>query len=116
VQDEDTCGDLVACCEEFSSMRIIAKSTLRAFWQRYPDAEEPLLAWYRETEKADWESPARVKEKYGSASFVGGNRVVFNMKGNAYRLVVQINYPYRIVYVRFVGTHAEYDLTDVEEV
>ena len=97
-------------------MRIIAKSTLRAFWRRHPDAEEPLLAWYRETEKADWEIPAQVKEKYRSASFVGGNRVVFNIKGNDYRLVVKINYPYRIVYVRFVGTHADYNKIDVEEV
>jgi len=97
-------------------MRIIAKSTLRVFWQRHPDAEEPLLAWFRETEKADWESPARVKAQYRSASFVRGNRVVFNIKGNDYRLVVKINYPYRVVYVRFVGTHAEYDKINVEEV
>lgn len=97
-------------------MRIIARSTLRAFWQHHPDAEEPLLAWYRETDKADWESPSRVKEKYRSASFVGGNRVVFNMKGNDYRLVVYINYPYRVVYGRFVGTLADYDKIDVEEV
>jgi mRNA interferase HigB len=97
-------------------MRILAKSTLRAFWERHPNAEEPLLAWYRETEKADWDSPAQVKARYRSASFVGENRVIFNIKGNAYRLVVQINYPYRVVYVRFVGTHAEYDKIDVEEV
>ena len=97
-------------------MRIIAKSTLRTFWERHPNAEEPLLAWYRETEKADWESPAQVKERYRSASFVGENRVIFNIKGNDYRLVVQINYPYRVVYVRFVGTHAEYDNIDVREV
>ena len=97
-------------------MRIIAKSTLRTFWERHPNAEEPLLAWYRETEKADWESPAQVKARYRSASFVGENRVLFNIKGNDYRLVVKINYPYRVVYVRFVGTHAEYDKIDVEEV
>jgi mRNA interferase HigB len=97
-------------------MRILAKSTLRAFWERHPNAEEPLLAWYRETEKADWDSPAQVKARYRSASFVGENRVIFNIKGNAYRLVVQINYSYRVVYVRFVGTHAEYDKIDVEEV
>ena len=97
-------------------MRINAKKTLRAFWQRYPEAEEPLLAWYRETEKADWEGPAQVKERYKSASFVGGNRVIFNIKGNDYRLVVKINYPYRVVYIRFVGTHADYDKIDVEEV
>ena len=97
-------------------MRIIAKSTLRTFWERHPNAEEPLLAWYRETEKADWESPAQVKERYRSASFVGENRVIFNIKGNDYRLVVKINYPYRVVYVRFVGTHVEYDKIDVREV
>jgi mRNA interferase HigB len=96
-------------------MRVIAKRTLREFWLRYPDAEDPLLAWYREVEKEDWSNPAQVKQKYGSASFVG-NRVVFNIKGNDYRLVVWINYPGRIVYVRFVGTHKEYDEIDVKEV
>jgi mRNA interferase HigB len=97
-------------------VRIIAKGTLRAFWERHPDAEEPLLAWYREVEKADWSEPSQVKEKYRNASFVKGNRVIFNIKGNDYRLVVKINYPYRVVYVRFVGTHVEYDKVDVEEV
>ena len=97
-------------------MRIIAKSTLRDFWERFPDAEESLLAWYREVEKEDWDTPAKVKEKYGNASIVGDNRVVFNIKGNDYRLVVKINYEYRVVYVRFVGTHAEYDKINVEEV
>ncbi len=97
-------------------MRIIAKSTLRAFWMSQPDAEEPLLAWYREVEKEDWNLPAQVKENYRSASIMKGSRVVFNIKGNDYRLVVKINYPYRVVYVRFVGTHVEYDAIDVEEV
>jgi mRNA interferase HigB len=96
-------------------VRIIAKRTLREFWVRCPDAEDPLLAWFREVEKEDWSNPAQVKEKYRSASFVG-NRVVFNIKGNDYRLVVKINYPRRIVYVRFVGTHKEYDEIDVKEV
>ena len=67
-------------------------------------------------QKEDWDTPAKVKGKYGSASIVGNNRVVFNIKGNAHRLVVAINYPYRVVYIRFVGTHAEYDGIDVEEV
>jgi mRNA interferase HigB len=97
-------------------MRIIAKRTLREFWERYPEAKEPLLAWYREVEKQDWDRPADVKAKYGGASIVGDNRVVFNIKGNDYRLVVKINYPYRVVYIRFVGTHAEYDAIDVKEV
>jgi len=97
-------------------MRVIAKSTLQAFWRRHPDAEGPLLAWYREVEKEDWDGPAKVKAKYRNASFVAHNRVVFNIKGNDYRLVVKINYPYRMVYVRFVGTHTEYNKIDVEEV
>lgn len=97
-------------------MRIIAKRTLRAFWERQADAEEPLLAWYREVEQADWDTPTELKAQYRNASIVGGNRVVFNIKGNDYRLVVRINYPYRVVYVRFVGTHTEYDAVNVEEV
>jgi len=97
-------------------MRIIAKRTLRAFWALYPDAEEPLLAWYREVEKEDWSTPQQLKEKYRNASIVKGSRAVFNIKGNDYRLVVKINYPYRVVYVRFVGSHAEYDNINVEEV
>ena len=93
----------------------MAKRTLREFWEHYPNAEQPLLAWYREVVREDWDTPAKVKAKYRSVSFVG-DRVVFNIKGNDYRLVVKINYPYRVVYVRFVGTHAEYDAVDVEEV
>jgi mRNA interferase HigB len=97
-------------------MRVIAKSALREFWGLHPDAEEPLLAWYREVEKEDWDTPAKVKARYRAASIVGDNRVVFNIKGNKYRLVVKINYPYRVVYIRFVGTHARYDKIDAEEV
>lgn len=96
-------------------MRIIAKRTLREFSERHPDAEEPLLAWYREVEQEDWDTPAKVKAKYRNASIVGDNRVVFNIKGNDYRVVVKINYPFRIVYIRFVGTHAAYDRINVEE-
>jgi mRNA interferase HigB len=97
-------------------MRIIAKRPLRDFWEVHPDAEEPLLAWYREVQREDWDTPAKVKEKYRSASVIGDNRVVFNIKGNEYRLVVKINYAYRVVYIRFVGTHAEYDEIDAEDV
>lgn len=97
-------------------MRIIAKATLRAFWIRHPDAEESLLAWYREAQKADWDRPEKIKEKYRSASFVGRNRVVFNIKGNKYRLVVKMKYEKQLVFVRFVGTHTDYDAINVEEV
>jgi mRNA interferase HigB len=97
-------------------MRIIAKSRLRDFWKRHADAEEPLLAWYREVSNADWAGPAKIKEMFGSASILKKSRVVFNIHGNDYRLVVRINYPYRVVYVRFVGTHKEYDGINAEEV
>lgn len=97
-------------------MRVIAKRTLQAFWRRHSDAEGPLLAWYHEAEKTGWEGPAEIKARYRNASFLRDNRVVFNVKGNTYRLVVRINYPHGIVYVRFVGTHAEYDKIDAGEV
>lgn len=97
-------------------MRVIAKKRLREFWERHPAAREPLLAWFREVEQEDWGTPAAVKAKYSNASILGGDRVVFNVKGNAYRLVVRIKYAYRIVYIRFVGTHAEYDSVDAREV
>jgi mRNA interferase HigB len=97
-------------------MRVIAKSTLRMFWQRHPDAEEALQAWYDEAERAVWRTPAEIRSRYASASILADNRVVFNIKGNQYRLVVQIHYNTQIVYVRFVGTHAEYDCIDAETV
>ena len=96
-------------------VRVIAKSRLRVFWERFPDAEGALLAWFREVEKERWGSPADVKQKYRNASIVG-DRVVFNIKGNRYRLVVRVNYEFEVAYVRFVGTHEEYDEIDVKEV
>lgn len=97
-------------------MRIIKIKTLREFWQRQPDAEEPLLAWYREAKAADWDEPARIKEKYSSASILKNRRVVFNVHGNKYRLIVKINYKYRVVYIRFIGTHKEYNEINAEEI
>ncbi len=74
------------------------------------------MAWYREAQKADWDRPEKIKEKYRSASFVGRNRVVFNIKGNKYRLVVKMKYEKQLVFVRFVGTHTDYEAINVEEV
>lgn len=98
-------------------MRIISRRALREFWEdpAYADAEQPLKAWFREAELADWANPAAVKADFRSASIVG-DRIVFNIGGNKYRLVVRANYPYRVFYIRFVGTHAQYDRTDVREV
>ena len=100
-------------------MRVIALSTLRAFWEGTPacaDAREPVLAWYRHVLRADWHSPAEVKMDFGTASILRDGRVVFNIAGNKYRLVVWINYPYRVVYVRFIGTHAQYDKIDAQTI
>lgn len=97
-------------------MRIIARKALQEFWDRHPDAEQPLKAWFKFTQKADWKAPMEVKSDYGSASILADSRVCFNIAGNKYRLVVKINYPYRIVYIRFVGTHAEYDAIDATQI
>lgn len=100
-------------------MRIIALSTLRVFWENNPDcrdAKEPVLAWYRHALKAQWSSPAEVREDFRNASILRDGRVVFNIAGNKYRLVVWINYAYCVVYVRFIGTHAQYDAIDARTI
>ena len=94
-------------------MRILSKSTLRAFWDKYPAAEPALRTWYRAAVAANWTGPNDVKALYGNASIVANNRVVFHIKSNTFRLVVEISYFTRIVYVLFVGTHAEYDNINV---
>ncbi|MBS0228173.1 MAG: type II toxin-antitoxin system HigB family toxin [Proteobacteria bacterium] len=93
-------------------MKVIAVSTLRSFWERHPDAEQPLKAWHDEARHATWETPLDIKRHYANASFVGRNRVVFNIKGNDYRLVVAVAYRFQAVYIKFVGTHAHYDRID----
>ena len=97
-------------------MRVIAVSTLRAFWERHPDAEQPLKAWYEEATNATWAQPADIKARYRSASVLKNRRVVFNVKGNDYRLIVAIAYKLQIVYVKFVGTHQEYDAVDAQTI
>lgn len=97
-------------------MRVIAVSTLRAFWERHPDAEQPLKAWYEEVSHARWTQPSEIKERYRSASVLKNRRVVFNIKGNDYRLIVSVAYQLQIVYVKFIGTHKAYDAVDAETV
>lgn len=97
-------------------MRIVAIRTLKDFWKGHPDAEQPLKAWYDEARAAAWTSPQDIKDRYASASFVGGNRVVFNIKGNDYRLIVAVAYRFQAVYIKFIGTHAEYDKVDAATV
>lgn len=97
-------------------MRIISRRTLREFWERHADAEQPLRAWYSEAKRASWESPAEVRSRCATASFVGSDRVIFKIGGNKYRLIVAIRYELGIVFIRFVGTHAEYDRVDARRV
>lgn len=97
-------------------MRVIAKRTLRDFWEKHADSEQQLKAWYNEAEQANWKSPNEIKKDYPSASILEDNRMVFNIKGNRYRLIVKINYNYGVVWIRFVGTHAEYDKIDATKI
>ncbi len=97
-------------------MRVIARKTLKDYWEKEPRTEQELKAWFAEAEAAEWKNPADVKAKYGNASILKDGRVVFNICGNNYRLVVWINFEFRTVYVRFVGTHKEYDKIDVQRI
>ena len=98
-------------------MRIFNRSTLVAFWSQHPDAEAPLRLWFSIVERASWAGPADVRAVFGTADFLKQNRVVFDIKGNSYRLIAQIKYgPLFLVYVRFIGTHAEYDKIDAAKV
>ena len=93
-------------------MRVIARRTLVDFWTVHANAEQPLKAWFKFVKSADWDSPAAVKADYRNASFLAGNRVCFNIAGNKYRLIVKVNYRRRVLFIRFIGTHAEYDKID----
>lgn len=99
-------------------MRVIMRRALQKYWERpgRKDAEEPLMAWFAEANSAAWRSPADIKARYRSASFVSDNRVVFNIGGNKHRLVVYVNYERGIVLIKFVGSHVEYDKIDVTTV
>lgn len=97
-------------------MRVIAVSTLKIFWQRHPGAEQPLKAWHDEARHAAWATPQDIRNHYASASFVGRSRVVFNIKGNDYRLVVAVTYRFQALYIKFIRTHAEYDRIDAATV
>lgn len=97
-------------------MRIIARKTLKDYWERVLGTEQELKAWFAEARAADWQTPAEVKAKYGNASILKGGRVVFNICGNNHRLVASINYDFRIIYIRFVGSHKEYDEIDAQTI
>ncbi len=97
-------------------MRIISKKILREFWEKHSDSQQQLKSWFQETSAVEWRNPKDIKKVYPSASFLVDNRVVFNIKGNTYRLIVKINYDYCMIWIRFVGTHAEYDKIDATKI
>lgn len=97
-------------------MRIISKKILREFWKKHSDSQEQLKSWFQETSCVIWSKPSQIKTDYPSASFLADNRIVFNIKGNKYRLIVRVNYEYTMVWIRFIGTHAEYDKIDATNI
>lgn len=102
----------------YKLMRIISRRVLKDFYenQSYKDSKESIESWYYEARNADWNNPAEIKKHYGNASIVGNDRVVFNICGNKYRLIVKINYSIGIIFILFIGTHNEYDKIDASEV
>lgn len=98
-------------------MQVIALSTLKNFWSKHPPSQRPLRAWYTIADKSEWHSPGDIKRQFGNGvDFVGDNRVIFDIGGNKYRLVVHVSYEYRRVLIKFVGTHGEYDRIDAETI
>jgi len=97
-------------------MRVLSRKTLREFWEKHPDARQPLQTWYADVKHSIWKKPADIKNIYRNASFLSDNRVTFNIKGNNYRVIVVVQYNYGMVYIRFVGTHKEYDRIDAETI
>lgn len=97
-------------------MRIVAKRALREFWREHADAEQPLKTWYVHVKAAKWQRPADIRSTFGAADFIAGNRVIFDIGGNKYRLIGKVNYRRHVVFIRFVGTHKDYDRIDPETV
>ena len=97
-------------------MRVIAKAPLREFWMRHADAEDALKAWLADAQKSEWNSPNDITAQYANAGILGDSRVCFNIRGNRYRLIVKVLYQAQVVYIKFVGTHADYDKVDAETV
>lgn len=97
-------------------MRVISRQKLSRFWEKNTDAEETLKAWFKEAERAQWKDPRDIKARYRTADFLADNRAIFNIKGNHYRLVVQIHYNTQVVYIRFIGSHKEYEKINAETI
>jgi mRNA interferase HigB len=97
-------------------MRVLSRKSLRQFWDKHPDAREPLQSWYADVKHANWKRPSHIKATYQTASFISNNRIVFNIKGNKYRIIVVVEYRFGMVFIRFIGTHQEYDRINAETI
>jgi mRNA interferase HigB len=97
-------------------MNVISKRTLILFYEKHPEAKTALEVWYADAKKSVWNTPDDIKKIYASASFLKDNRIVFNIKGNDFRLIVHIDYPRKIVRVKFIGTHSQYEKVNAEEI
>ncbi len=97
-------------------MRVVAKKVLRAFWEKYADSEQPLKTWYKEASKARWNTPNEIKAEYAKASVLKSGRIVFNICGNKYRLITDINYERQWVFIRFIGPHDDYDKINADKI
>lgn len=97
-------------------MRVIAKRTLQEYWEKKHDCEQALLSWYKVTVKAKWQSYNELKEQFGTSKILGNDRVIFKIKGNQYILIVKISFTNQLVWIRFIGTHEEYDLIDAKTI
>jgi mRNA interferase HigB len=97
-------------------MRVISKATLVEFWLKHPESKQALQTWFEDASHSQWKTSQDIKRRYASASFVAANRVVFNIKGNDYRLVVAVAYRFAALYIKFIGTHAQYDAINVATV
>ena len=97
-------------------MRVIAKKILREFWEKHSDSEQQLKTWYKEASKASWTNPSDIKSEYSKASILKTGRAIFNICGNKYRLVVDVNYDRKWVFIRFIGTHSDYDKIDANKI
>lgn len=97
-------------------MRIISRSSLAKFWEKYPDSEQPLKAWYDEAKNAAWKTPNDLKRQFHNVSLISGKRVVFNIKGNDYRLITDMEFNIGLIFIVWIGTHKQYDIIDARKI
>ncbi len=97
-------------------MRIIAKRTLKEFWVKHKDSEQALLSWYKVSKNAKWQNFKDVKQQFGTCKIIGQDRIIFKIKGNNYRLIVKVTFTNQIIWIRFIGTHDEYDKINAKEI